>query len=46
MSDHTIAAEGGPVPVARSVSRDPFFVGMAWVLLAVKVVGFAPTYFL
>lgn len=46
MSDHTIAAERGTVPVARSVSRDRFFVGMAWLLLAVNVVGFAPTYFL
>ena len=46
MPDHTIVADGGAARSARPVSRDRFFVGMAWVLLAVNVVGFAPSYFL
>lgn len=46
MSDVTMVAEGEVGSAARAVSRDRFFVGMAWVLLAINLVGFAPTYFL
>ena len=46
VSERTRVAQGGALPVEPPVTDDRFFVGMAWVLLAVNIVGFAPTYFL
>lgn len=46
MSDLTATADRPAGPAARPVSRDRFYVAMAWLLLAINFIGFAPTYFL
>lgn len=40
------AASAGPVRVARSAARDPFFLVMGIVMFVITAVGFAPTFYL